>query len=128
MNKQRSALLNFYFSFKPITDKEEYVELFEAHNIDKKLINEKKAKLLKKVGANLRIIEGEKFSEKMREVLDGIKNKTLSVKDLGLSEEARKDFEYAYNNFSGNEEELFEDKIKDQTRLEVIEKIKRGII
>lgn len=128
MNKQRLALLNFYFSYQPIKDKEEIEEYFKTHNIDMNLINEKKAKLLKKVEAKQKLIEGEKFAKKLKSVFDKIRNKTISVTDLGLSEEAIEDVEFAYNKFEGTEEELFEDRIKEQTRLEIIEKIKKGEI
>lgn len=128
MNKQRLALLNFYFSYQPLNDKEEIEEYFKTNNIDMNLINEKKAKLLKKVEAKQKLIEGEKFAEKLKTVFDKIRNKTISVTDLGLSEEAFKDIEFAYNKFEGTEEELFEDRIKEQTRLEIIEKIKKGEI
>lgn len=128
MNKQRLALLNFYFSYKPIKDKEEIEDYFKTNNIDMNLINEKKAKLLKKVEAKQKLIEGEKFAEKLKSVFDKIRNKTISVTDLGLTEEAIEDVEFAYNKFEGTEEELFEDRIKEQTRLEIIEKIKKGEI
>lgn len=126
MNKQRLALLNFYFSYQPIEDKEELEEYFKTRNIDIDLINEKKAKLLKKVDAKQRLIEGEKFAEKLKSVFERIRNKTITLNDLGLSEQAMEDVEFAYNKFDGDENELFQDKIKEQTRLEIIEKIKKG--
>ncbi len=126
MNKQRLALLNFYFSYQPIEDKEELEEYFKTRNIDIDRINEKKAKLLKKVEAKQKLIEGEKFAEKLKSVFEKISNKTINLTDLGLSEQAIEDVEFAYNKFEGDENELFQDKIKEQTRLEIIEKIKKG--
>lgn len=128
MNKQRLALLNFYFSYQPIKDKEELEAYFKDRNIDIDLINEKKAKLLKKVEAKEKLIEGEKFAEKLKSVFERISNKTITPADLGLSEKAGKDVEFAYNKFDGNEKELFQDKLNEQTRLEIIEKIKNGEI
>lgn len=125
MNKQRSALLNFYFSYEPIGE-EVNESNFNADEIDINLVTEKKAKLLKKVKAKQRIIEGEKFAKKVKQIFKDILDKKINPSDLGLSEGATSDIVLEYNKFKGDEENLTADKLKEKTRLEIIEKIKKG--
>lgn len=125
MNKQRLALLNFYFSFDK-KNTEESEEYFRNNNIDINLINGKKAKLLKKVEAQQKLLQGEKFVNKLKTIYEKIRNSEVTFAELGLSRESQEDLVLQYNKFRGNTEELFEDKLKEQTRLEIIEKIKNG--
>lgn len=125
MNKQRLALLNFYFSYDNKT-KEENVEFFKDNRINVEKLNKKKEALLKKVKAKQKLLKGKEFREKMDEILSQIKSGNRTIEELGLSQSASEDIALAHNKFEGTEDDIFEDRLKEQTRLELIEKIKRG--
>src|SRR5690554_5826768 len=98
MNKQRLALLNFYFSFDK-KSKEESEEYFRNNNIDINLINEKKAKLLKKVEAQQKLLQGEKFASKLKNIYEKIRRGEVTFDELGLSRESQEDLALQYNKF-----------------------------
>lgn len=125
MVKQRLALLNFYFKVED--DSNEFlIDFFENAGIDLEQLNQKKAKLLKKIEAFEKIKQGELFAEKVKTVFQKIQNNIIDISSLQLSNDSQNDLQLSYNKFSGSQEDLLQDKIKEKTKLEIIQKIKNG--
>lgn len=127
MLKQSISLLNFYFTFYK-ENLETTLELLESAEVNLEKVRQNKAKLLKKIEASEKLKQGEKFIEKLNNVLSQIAENKINIKELNISPEAQDDLQFAFNKFEGNVEEFNKEKLKEQTTLELIRKIKEGEI
>lgn len=127
MLKQSISLLNFYFTFYK-ENLETTLELLESAEVNLEKVRQNKAKLLKKIEASEKLKQGEKFIEKLNNVLSQIAENKINIKELNISPEAQDDLQFAFNKFEGNAEEFNKEKLKEQTTLELIRKIKEGEI
>ncbi|MAT56758.1 MAG: hypothetical protein CMF23_02150 [Ignavibacteriae bacterium] len=127
MLKQSISLLNFYFTFYK-ENLETTLELLESAEVNLEKVRQNKAKLLKKIEASEKLKQGEKFIQKLNNVLSQIAENKINIKELNISPEAQDDLQFAFNKFEGNAEEFNKEKLKEQTTLELIRKIKEGEI
>ncbi|MBZ0181360.1 MAG: hypothetical protein K8F60_02805 [Melioribacteraceae bacterium] len=104
------------------------IEYLESRNYNIEETRERALNFVKKQHAQYKLKQGEKFIKKLNNVLSQIAENKINIKELNISPEAQDDLQFAFNKFEGNAEEFNKEKLKEQTTLELIRKIKEGEI
>ena len=99
---------------------------FRLNKLKKAKLNWRRYGEAKKIEAFEKIKQGELFAEKVKTVFQKIQNNIIDISSLQLSNDSQNDLQLSYNKFSGSQEDLLQDKIKEKTKLEIIQKIKNG--
>jgi phage-related minor tail protein len=120
----------FYDSFiNPVTlELDIAIEYLESRGYNIEETRERALNFVKQQHAQYKLKQGEKFIEKLNKVLSQIAENKINIKELNISPEAQDDLQFAFNKFEGNAEEFNKEKLKEQTTLELIRKIKEGEI